>query len=31
MNERYNGIGSDKQTDEFLKPIILNTDGVIKG
>ena len=30
MNGRYNGIGSDKQTDEFLKPIILNTDGVIK-
>lgn len=31
MEERYNLEGSERQTDEFMKPIILNTEGLIKG
>ena len=29
MNERYNA--DVKQTDEFMKPIILDADGIVKG
>ena len=31
MEERYNREGSERQTDEFMKPIIVNTEGLIKG
>lgn len=31
MDERYNLEGSERQTDEFMKPIILNTEGLIRG
>ncbi len=30
MNGRYNATGDDRQTDEFMKPIILNPEGIIK-
>lgn len=31
MEERYNMSGSDRQTDEFMKPIIIEESGAIKG
>ena len=31
MEGRYNAEGSDRQTDEFMKPVILNKDGLIQG
>ena len=31
MEERYNLEGSQRQTDEFMKPIILNKEGLITG
>ena len=31
METRYQKEGSDRQTDEFMKPIILEKDGLIKG
>ena len=31
MEERYNLEGSERQTDEFMKPFILNSEGLIKG
>ena len=31
MEERYNLEGNQRQTDEFMKPIILNKEGLIKG
>ena len=30
MKTRYNAVGKDKQTDEFIKPVILNPEGVIR-
>lgn len=31
MEERYNLTGDQRQTDEFMKPIILNKEGLVKG
>jgi hypothetical protein len=31
MEGRYNAAESDRQTDEFMKPIILEPEGTIKG
>ena len=31
MQKRYEMEGSDRQTDEFMKPIIVNKDGLIRG
>ena len=31
MEERYHLEGDQRQTDEFMKPIILNKEGLIKG
>ena len=31
MNELYAKEGSERQTDEFMKPIILNKEGLIRG
>ena len=31
MEERYNADGDAKQTDEFMKPVILDAEGQIKG
>ena len=30
MKERYNGIGGDKMTDEFMKPIIVDKNGLVQ-
>ena len=30
MQGRYSADSSDRQTDEFMKPIILNPEGVVK-
>lgn len=30
MTDRYNAEGDSRQTDEFMKPIILNSDGLLK-
>ena len=30
MTARYNGSGDDRQTDEFMRPIIVNPEGVVK-
>ena len=31
MEERYQREGQERQTDEFMKPFILNTEGLIRG
>jgi hypothetical protein len=31
MEERYNLEGSERQADEFMKPIIVNSEGLIRG
>lgn len=31
MEERYNLEGKDRQTDEFMKPLIIDDNGLIKG
>ena len=31
MQGRYDADESSRQTDEFMKPIILNSEGLIKG
>ena len=31
MQERYNAEGDAKQTDEFMKPVILEREGLVKG
>ena len=31
MEERYNMANDERQTDEFMKPIILNKEGLVKG
>ena len=30
MTDRYNAAGDGKQTDEFMKPVILDPEGVIR-
>ena len=30
MKERYDGVGDDKMTDEFMKPIIVDKSGLIQ-
>ena len=31
MTKRYNGVGDQKMTDEFMKPIIVNQNGLVQG
>lgn len=31
MQERYNAEGNAKQTDEFMKPVILEREGLVRG
>jgi len=31
MEERYQREGQERQTDEFMKPFIMNTEGIIRG
>ena len=31
MEERYQREGQERQTDEFMRPFILNTEGLIRG
>ena len=31
LERRYKAEGSDKQTDEFMKPVIIDKEGLIQG
>ena len=30
MKGRYNGVGDDKMTDEFMKPMIVDKNGLVQ-
>ena len=30
MKERYNAVGDDRMTDEFMKPIIVDKNGLVQ-
>ena len=30
MKERYNGVGDGKMTDEFMKPLIIDNNGLVQ-
>lgn len=30
MKQRYNAVGDDRMTDEFMKPIIVDSNGLVQ-